>query len=342
MSTGANTISPNGSAAVPTIATIAHSGKRPLVSVMLPTYQPNRFLIDTLRGVLRQDLGAADMQIAIVDDASPSADVEALVAEAAPGNRVEVHRMSRNLGLSGNWNRCLELARGDTVHVLHQDDVVLDGFYRLLLPAFAKSEQIGMAFCRHAFIDEYDAVTRRSHRERWRAGILRDWLSRITEWQRIQCPSVLVRRSVYERLGGYRSDLCFALDWEMWVRIAANYAVWYQPKTLAYYRRHDGNESSRLQDAGRVSRDVLQTIDTFAEYLPTAHKDNQLRAAYATFARKTLKQIARIKPNGRHNIDELLQPVRAALDRLPGDRRVKHYRKRTGQIVQHWRASEFH
>ncbi|MCU0721656.1 MAG: hypothetical protein MUC83_18240 [Pirellula sp.] len=79
---------------------------------------------------------------------------------------------------------------------------------------------------------------------------------------------MLVRRDVYEELGGYRSDLRFALDWEMWVRIAAHYAVWYDPKVLAIYRRHAGNETARLAKIGITWSDLLDTIHIIRSYLP--------------------------------------------------------------------------
>jgi len=305
---------------------------------MLPTYQPGRYLVDALRSVLQQDLGPAEMQITVVDDASPTVDVAALVAEAAPDGRVEVHRMVSNQGLAGNWNQCVRMARGGIVHVLHQDDLVRDGFYRRMLPAFSVSQDIGMAFCRLQFIDENDHITGRTHRERWRAGILRDWLPKIAEWQRIQCASVLVRRSVYEDLGGYRDDLHYALDWEMWVRIAARYSTWYEPQLLACYRRHGGSETSRLQNAGRVGRDILKTIGTFADHLPATDRERLMQGAYRCFARKTLKQVARLEPGGRQEIDDLLQPVRTAISHLPRDRRTRHYDQQCAEIERRWRT----
>jgi hypothetical protein len=217
---------------------------------------------------------------------------------------------------------------------------VRDGFYRRLLPAFSGSQNIGMAFCRLQFIDESDRVTGRTHRECWRAGILRDWLTKISEWQRIQCASVLVRRSVYEDLGGYRDDLYFALDWEMWVRIAARHATWYEPQMLACYRRHSGSETARLRNAGRIGRDILATIETFANHLPAQDRERHVQGAYHSFVRKTLKQVSRLESGTRDEIDDLLQPIRMAISRLPRDRRTRHYEHQCAQIERRWRSGE--
>ncbi len=301
---------------------------------MLPVYEPDQRLIDALRSVLRQDPGGHKMQIAVVDDASAHSDVEALVAAVAPPGRVEIHRAARNRGLAGNWNECVRLARGEVVHLLHQDDWVGEGFYARLRPAFSGHPEIGMAFCRHAFVDDADRVTRRSHRERWTAGPVRDWLETISERQRIQCVSALVRRSVYERLGGYRTDLKYAMDWELWVRIAAHFRVWYEPQMLAYYRRHEANETARLRRERMIARDVFKAIGLFAEHLPAPERDRMLSAAYAHFAQRTLRQLeSQNAADGEMGAE--LETVGAAIERITRAPFSKlRYRRRAARLAR--------
>ncbi len=301
-----------------TISPIDVHTKRPLVSVVFPVYEPNHFFIDALASVLHQDLGSEDMQIAVVDDASPTSDVVGLVAQAVPQGRVEVYRASENRGLAENWNQCVRVARGQIVHILHQDDWVDAGFYRRLLSGLMSRPSVGMAFCRHAIFEDGENTVRYSHRERWRAGVLPRWLERISERQRIQCASALVRRSVYEQLGGYCSDLCFALDWEMWVRIAAHFPVWYEPRKLAYYRRHAQSETQRLVVDKKADHDVLKAIEIFSEYLPADVRGRLANAAYASFARRTLKRLSRSGKDCQQNLIELLESIIGALDRVTG------------------------
>jgi len=287
----------------PTPPVALPAGSRPLLSVMIPTYRPGPYLKETLAGILAQDLGAPAMQIVIVDDASPETDVAALVRQLAPPGRIEVHRNAVNLGLAGNWNRCLKLARGEFVHLLHQDDLVLPGFYAALMAGLQWSGT-GMAFCRHDFIDAAGRPTRRSHRERWSAGILSDWLLRISQKQRIQCPAALVRRSVYEMLGGFRTDLPYALDWEMWVRIAARFPVWYEPRMLACYRRHDSSETHRLMATGKTDADALAAIEVFAEHIPVSARERLKAKAYRRAIRTHLRRAVKL-------LDAGLKPVAA-------------------------------
>ena len=79
---------------------------------------PLPYLEETLRCVLDQDAGADQMQIEVIDDASPNGAPMEFIRKLA-GERVTVHCEPRNLGLAGIWNRCIERARGEWVHILH-------------------------------------------------------------------------------------------------------------------------------------------------------------------------------------------------------------------------------
>src|SRR5687768_13877620 len=113
-------------AAPPPFAPVPQGVNRPLWSVMIPAYNCSEYLEAALLSVLCQDPGPASMQIAVVDDASTDADVEALVATVGKG-RVEYMRHPINVGSLQNFNTCIDRARGHYVHLLHGDDRVLPG-----------------------------------------------------------------------------------------------------------------------------------------------------------------------------------------------------------------------
>lgn len=118
----------------------------------------------------------------------------------------------------------------------------------------------------------------------------------IAERQRVQTPAVVVPRAVYHKLGGFRRALLQAVDWEMWVRIAARYEVWYEPQVLATFRRHGASESSRLLAQDAVWDDIARAIMINAQSVPAAirkeivdrsakwYAGSALRSARAQFA----------------------------------------------------------
>jgi glycosyltransferase involved in cell wall biosynthesis len=238
---------------------------------MIPTYNCDDLFEPTLRSVLNQDPGPNQMQIAVVDDGSSSRYHEEVVERLAPG-RIELYRRESNVGLARTWNECIARSRGHWVHILHQDDLVLPGFYETLALAEAVP-CVGAAFCRHITINRAGDHLERSILHSPTAGVLADWLPAISRHQYITCPSIVVRRKVYEHIGGYSTDLCYTLDWEMWVRIAATYSVWFEPRLLACYRYHPGNETARLRRADRDLDDVWKTIAIIRSILPPEHHD---------------------------------------------------------------------
>ena len=300
------------------IARVQGVDARPTISVVIPTFEPQSFLLETLESVLEQDLGDDRTQVVVVDDGSQRTNVRELLVSLQDSKRLELREHVDTLGLAGNWNRAIGYAQGEFIHILHQDDVVAPGFYRALIDGMRRSPNIGMGFCRHAFIDEKGRTDRISHRERWRAGVLGNWLERISERQRLQCPAAIVRRDAYELLGGFRSDLRYALDWEMWVRIAARYEVWYEPALLAYYRRHLETETSRLQATNSTAADTLQAIGVIAQHLPEARRARLQERAYARLARTEVKRASKLAQRGCHDAaSNHLEAAREALALMP-------------------------
>lgn len=250
----------------PQIDPVPEGVHRPFWSVMIPTYNCAHYLRKTLKSVLEQDLGPEEMQIEVVDDCSTKDDPEAVVREIGKG-RVSFYRQPKNVGPTANFNTCIWRARGYWVHILHGDDMVMPGFYSTLQKAILKESAIGAAFCRWITIDENDLWLSISPLERRTPGILEGWIERIAVSQRIQCPAIVVKREVYERLGGFCNQLIHAADWEMWKRIAIHYKIWFEPQPLACYRLHSSSDSSRLIRSGANIEDTYQAIEISRLYM---------------------------------------------------------------------------
>jgi len=293
----------------------AGNGPRPFWSVAIPTYNaPADYFEKTLRSVLDQAPGADAMQILVVDDCSPQQSSKELVRRIG-GGRVEFYREEKNLGLAGIWNSCIARSRGEWVHILHQDDLVLPGFYEGFRQGLEKNPKAGAAFCRHAFIDGDGHQDFLSALERADAGILENWLERIAVEQVIQTPAIVVKRAVYEEVGGFLPELCFALDWEMWRRIAARYPFWYEPTVRACYRIHGSSATSRLTQAALDIDDNMRSIDIAAEYMPKATARSLTRKAKEYYAIRAVEKAGLLLNAGM--IASAFAQVRGALKCSP-------------------------
>jgi glycosyltransferase involved in cell wall biosynthesis len=233
---------------------------------MIPTYNPRAdYLEETLLSVLKQDPGADEMQIEVIDDCSND-DTASEVTRRVGTGRMTFQAEPHNRGLANTWNRCIERARGECVHILHQDDLVLPGFYDLLRKG-AEQSAAGALFCRCATVNSNGHWAAISELHRESPGLLDNWHARITVEQLIRCPAIVVRRAVYEQLGGFLPHLKFVPDWEMWQRIASQFPFWFEPSILACYRVHSDSATSRLRlDAADV-REVREMIELTAALL---------------------------------------------------------------------------
>jgi glycosyltransferase involved in cell wall biosynthesis len=272
------------------IAPVLAGMPRPLWSVMIPTYNCANYLTETLQSVLAQDPGRELMQIEVVDDCSTQDDPEA-IARALAGDRVSFYRQPQNVGHILNFDTCLQRSHGKLIHLLHGDDLVLPGFYGKLQTGFDRHPKVGAAFSRNGFIDELSNWTGLSDLESPQSGILTNWLARIAVRQLIQTPSIVVRREVYEQLGGFdRRMKCWGEDWEMWVRIAAQYPFWYESQPLALYRQRATSLTGNSVRTGENIQDVRRAIDIMRAYLPAptaAALNRNALQNYASYAWST-------------------------------------------------------
>jgi glycosyltransferase involved in cell wall biosynthesis len=303
----------------PLIAPLESDESRPVWSVMIPTYNCINYLVETIQCVLAQDPGPDMMQIEVIDDFSTDGDVGALVKEIGKG-RVGFFKQEVNRGSLRNFETCLNRARGKWIHLLHGDDRVKPGFYNEIETLLNKYPEAGAAFTKYTHIDENGTELPPGKDELLsEPGIIKDFLIKIAQFQRLQPPSIVVKRSVYEKLGGFFA-VHYGEDWEMWARIAAHYPIAYSPALLAQYRvGHTANITSRSLLTGQNIRDINSVIDIIATYLPASNRNKlRLRAkknfsvhyAIASFRLyKSDKNIAFVQARGALNLNINLRTV---------------------------------
>lgn len=267
---------------------------RPLWSVIIPTYNCANYLRATLASVLAQDPGPDVMQIEVIDDHSTQDDPAAVVEELGHG-RVVFYQQPKNVGNTRNYQTGLERSQGKLIHLLHGDDCVRDGFYRKMQRGFENPE-VGAAFCRSILMDEHSHWQMIFPLEQPESGVLKNWLKRIAVEQRIFTPSIVVRRDVYEQIGIFNHSLLYLEDWEMWVRIAAHYPVWYEVEPLALYRnRRPGSLSERAVYSSELFQEIRMAIKIAHSYLPNtivaSELSNKARENWAILALTTAREM---------------------------------------------------
>jgi glycosyltransferase involved in cell wall biosynthesis len=207
----------------------------PLVSVCIPTYRGAATLGATIASVLEQDY--PQLEVWVVDDQSP--DDTAAVVQAIDDPRVHYVRNERNLGPEGNWNRCLQLARGKYYKLLPHDDLLAPGALREQVAVFEtdSGEEIALVFGARRIIrpDGSLIMTLRfmagGPRRIPRADAARRCVRAGTNV--IGEPgNGLLRRSLALRLGHYDAHYPYVIDLDFWFR-ALCYGDAYYTGTVA-------------------------------------------------------------------------------------------------------------
>ncbi|HXS37176.1 MAG TPA: glycosyltransferase [Flavipsychrobacter sp.] len=266
--------------------------ERPLWSVMIPVYNCFGYLREALESVMLQAANRTDMQIEVVDDSSTDSDVAQIVEEIGKG-RITYFRQEENVGSLRNFETCILRSKGKLIHLLHGDDIVLPGFYTKMQELFKDFPEAGAAFCRYQYINEKSGILYPSDIEKQEDGILDNWLTRLYQHQRIQTPSIVVKRSVYENLGSFYA-VHYGEDWEMWLRIAAHYPFAYTPEILASYRQHPMSISGQYFLSGQNIRDLKTVMDLTEKYIPLSERKTLRKEAeefYSKYAIGTARML---------------------------------------------------
>jgi hypothetical protein len=211
----------------------------PKVSFVVPCFKLAHLLGDCVGSILSQTY--ADLEVIVMDDCSP--DDTAGVAGAFDDPRVRYVRNETNLGHLRNYNKGIELARGEYVWMISADDRlrvphVLERFVRVL----DEHPQAGFVFCPAVTFDgTSEGGLTVSHGTSDVVFRNRAFLQRLLQANCVPAPAGMVRRRCYEKTGLFPLDLPFAGDWYVWLALALHYDVAYLAEPMVNYRVHDLN-----------------------------------------------------------------------------------------------------
>ena len=211
--------------------------KSAAVSVVMPVYNGERFLAESIQSVLDQSF--SDLELIIVND--DSEDASDRIVRQFRDKRIKYFENERNLGLVGNWNRCFELATSDYVTMLHQDDVMLPENVERKVQILSSTPYRWVASnCLQ--IDEHG---KRIHEEWFRHPIAlsvaqksqREKFDRMFFESNYICfCTVMWERSLLREAGEFKDDAGYCTDVQMWLRTLTLADLCYIPVPLIKYR----------------------------------------------------------------------------------------------------------
>lgn len=246
------------------------SPTKPLVTVVVPAYNREHLIAETLDSVLGQDYPHLD--VLVLDDGSSDGTPEVLrrYARDWPG-RLRWDRHD-NMGQARTLNRGFEMARGEFLGTLSSDDLLRPGAIGAVADALIANADAVVAYPDQVLIDnggeEIGAPRFIPH----------DAVEAIRLHECTVGVGALFRRSLYDRIGGWDPQFRYCADFDFWIRASLIGPFRHVPKPLGCWRVHDDMTSSGRGE--RPARERVELIDKLysRDDLPSALVDVRAEA----------------------------------------------------------------
>lgn len=243
------------------------SNDGPLVCICLPTYNAEQTVTETLQSIVSQTY--KNLVIQVVDNASTDRTLE--IVRKFSDQRIEIYQGSTNVGGEGNFNRCIELAKGDYTAIYHADDIYEPTMIARQVAEFEARPDVGAVFSEARLINESNksigsvtrpaSLKRKSHHYEFTEifkAILRHGNFLI-------CPSAMVRTSIYrDEIKRFRSELFGSgADGDVWLRILQRHSIAILPDQLICYRISRSQGSHTINRLRTKRADFFRVVDYY-------------------------------------------------------------------------------
>lgn len=229
----------------------------PSVSICIPVYNGDKYLVECLNSCAKQTF--TDYEVIICDDGSIDNTISIVEEYASNYPFIKFYKNEQNLGLVGNWNKCIELSSGQWIKFVFQDDYITNDCLQKFVDNINEDIQL-IVSKRHfilpvnATLDQVNYYTKEvrtlentsDHKENIFSAEL---ISKIAVenicMNFIGEPSlVFFRKSIVDELGEFNASLKQICDLEFALKIASKYGLKYMPEKLCAFRIHNDSTTS--------------------------------------------------------------------------------------------------
>ena len=235
-----------------------------LVSIGIPTYnRADGYLRNALESALAQTYDNIEV---IVSDNCSTDDTEDLI-KSYTDKRIRYFRQENNLGVEGNFNYCVEQARGEYFLLLCDDDLIDPDFVETCVRAIDGLQKPGLIRTGTRVINgDGNVVKSTPNRSRGKSisDFIFSWFA--SETALYMC-STLFHTESLKAAGGFRSKTNLYLDVAVESKVAAEYGYLDIEEVKASFRRHDANNGTASKVEDWVT-DSHYLIDSFCKLVP--------------------------------------------------------------------------
>ncbi|VVN35094.1 glycosyltransferase [Pseudomonas fluorescens] len=246
------------------LARLPDAGQPPLISVVVPVYGHFEFLQGCLESLAVQ--GDVSIEVVCIDDGSPDPRVTSLMkALHGKNSRLTARVEATNRGISAVQNAAVNIARGEYVAFLDCDDALETGALQAVRTALEKHPEVDYLFTDRIDVDETGKTVRVARYGGYdnlhftqQDNIAADLIDGM-----VASHLKVIRRSVYQAVGGCDAIFSGVQDWELALRIAQAHELYYLSAPLYRHRVHSGSVTrsdnvSQLRKTNQVRQIYLE------------------------------------------------------------------------------------
>lgn len=208
-----------------------------LVSIVTPSYNQARFLEETMRSVLEQDY--PHIEYIVVDGGSTDGSREIIEKYA---NRLAWWVSEKDRGQTDAINKGFARARGEVLAWLNSDDTYQPSAIREAVEFLRANPQVGLVYGDANYIDEHGRVIGRFPAAQTDYRRLRQGYVHIPQ------QSAFFRGDLWRKVGPLDDSFYFAMDYDLWVRLAHEAPIVYLPRVWANFRLHSDAKTIAADD----------------------------------------------------------------------------------------------
>ncbi|OHA18448.1 MAG: hypothetical protein A2664_00700 [Candidatus Taylorbacteria bacterium RIFCSPHIGHO2_01_FULL_46_22b] len=217
----------------------------PKVSVLMPAYNAEKYLRESVLSILKQTF--TDFELIIINDGST--DQTLSVAKSFTDPRIKIIDNKQNSGLVAVRNQAIKAAQGKYIAWLDSDDIALPKRLEKQVVFMDRHPDQGLLGTAVALIDESGKRTG----VRWKNKTPAEEMLVVMLFHNcFTQSSVMIRKSAIPQ-DGYREGFAPAEDYDLWIRIAENWKCSNLPEILTEYRKYAGSVSGSNTPKGQVS-----------------------------------------------------------------------------------------
>ncbi|MBC5993214.1 glycosyltransferase family 2 protein [Pontibacter cellulosilyticus] len=219
----------------------------PLVTVICLCYNHERFLAEALDSVLAQTY--QNVEVIVVDDSSTDGSVKIIQSYLQQYPHIRFVSTGKNVGNCAAFNMGLQASKGEFIIDFATDDVLLPERIAQQVEAFGKLDKsYGVVYTDAAYITDASEFLY-LHSQKYEPAPDGDVFAEVLRRYFICPPTMMVRRQVFEDLGGYDATLAYE-DFDFWVRSSRKYKYYYLDKVTTKRRVHEQALSRGLYKPG--------------------------------------------------------------------------------------------